>query len=97
MLFEWDKANREHIAEHDVTTDEAEQAFENDPVDLEVQDDDDDGFRYKQIGETNAGRILIFISANRGDFVRIATAFDAPKAFKDIYFRVKARQSWNKP
>jgi uncharacterized DUF497 family protein len=92
-IFDWDDENVSHIAIHKVTTDEAEQVFENDPVDLEVQEDDDDVFRYKQIGETSSGRILILMSTDRVDSVRIATAFDAPKALKDLYFRVKAKQT----
>lgn len=32
--FEWDDANIAHIAEHDVTPEESEQALLNDPLEL---------------------------------------------------------------
>jgi uncharacterized protein len=35
--FEWDKRNTEHIARHDVTPEEAEQALSSDPIELAVQ------------------------------------------------------------
>jgi uncharacterized DUF497 family protein len=95
MVFDWDDANRNHIAEHDVTVQEAEEVFENDPVDLEVQEHQDDGYRYRQIGETKAGRILVLLSTVREESVRIITGWDAPKAFKDFYLEKKARQSWS--
>ena len=95
MLFDWGDANRDHIAEHDVTVHEAEEVFENDPIDLEVQENESDGYRYRQIRETNAGRILILLSTVREEDVRIITAWDAPKAFKDFYLKKKAGQTWN--
>jgi uncharacterized protein len=90
--FDWDDANREHLAQHGVQPHEAEETFRNDPVDLEVQEDDDDGYRYKQIGETNAGRILVVMSTVRKGRVRIITAWDAPKAYKILYLEMKASQ-----
>jgi uncharacterized DUF497 family protein len=93
MTFDWNEENSRHIALHHVTPDEAEQAFDNDPIDLEVQEDEDDTFRYKQIGETSSGRILVLLSTDRGSVIRIVTAFDAPKALKDMYFRIKAKQT----
>ena len=37
IRFDWDKANTEHIALHGVMPEEAEQALENDPVDLDYE------------------------------------------------------------
>ncbi len=34
--FEWDAANLSHLAEHDVTPEEAEQVIEKDSVDLDL-------------------------------------------------------------
>jgi uncharacterized DUF497 family protein len=56
--FDWDRANIEHIAKHGVTPAEAEQVVLNDPVDLTLQLRDGEE-RTPQIGETNAGRILV--------------------------------------
>jgi len=33
-VFDWNDENREHIAKHRVTPEEAEQAVLNDPIDL---------------------------------------------------------------
>ena len=93
MQFDWDEENRTHLARHNVLPEEAEQTFINDPVDLEVQEDDDDGYRYRQIGETTSGRILVFLSTVRGESVRIITGWDAPKAYKDFYLMQKAKSS----
>ena len=35
--FDWDEANRNHLARHDVTADEAEEAILGDPLDIEMQ------------------------------------------------------------
>jgi len=93
MQFDWDSWNRDHIARHDVSTDEAEFAFLNGPVDLEYQDSDTDVHRYLQIGETSSGRILVILSTVRGSVVRIISAWDAPKGHKDFYMQEKARLS----
>jgi uncharacterized DUF497 family protein len=37
MEFNWDSANRAHIAEHAVSPEEAEQVVLNEPMDIEVQ------------------------------------------------------------
>jgi uncharacterized DUF497 family protein len=37
IRFDWDKANTEHIARHGVKPEEAEQALENAPVDLNYE------------------------------------------------------------
>jgi uncharacterized protein len=95
LFFDWDQAYRDHIAEHRVATAETEEAFLNAPLDLEVQEHETDLYRYRQIGETRSGRILVLLSTVRHDSVRIITAWDAPKAFKDFYLQQKARDTWN--
>jgi uncharacterized DUF497 family protein len=79
LIFDCDDANLDHIPRHNVTREEAEQALSNDPVDLGMQYDEQDGIRYQQIGETNAGRILVFVATWRDLAGRIFTAWDAPK------------------
>ena len=96
MSFDWDDANREHLARHDVTPHEAEEAFLNESLDLEVQTDEVDVFRYKQIGETNAGRILVFLSTVRGNSIRMISAWDAPKAYKHFYLKQRVKPTWNR-
>jgi len=37
MVFQWDQANTGHIAEHEVTPEEAEQVMASDPMTREFQ------------------------------------------------------------
>ena len=55
-IFDWDEANRKHLADHGVTPSEAEEVVTNDPLDLEEQFRNGEE-RLMQIGETNAMRI----------------------------------------
>jgi uncharacterized DUF497 family protein len=92
--FVWDDANRKHLSRHGVSISEAEQALNNDPIDVCVQSDEVDGERFQQLGETNVGRILLIVSTWRGDATRVITGWEAPKAFKDFYLANKARNVW---
>lgn len=82
--FDWDLANTEHIAKHGVTPEEAEQVVLNDPFDLTLQLRDGEE-RTAQIGETNAGRILVVITTWRKKLVRVVTAFPAKSALRKFY------------
>lgn len=84
-------ANRGHIAAHRVGCKEAEQVIQNEPFDLEFQTEDGEE-RFVQIGETDAGRILVVVSTWRGSKVRVVTAFDAPKAMKRVFLMEKGTQ-----
>jgi uncharacterized DUF497 family protein len=76
--FDWDDANIQHIAEHDVDAEEAEYVIAHDPLDVEVQVRESEE-RFVQVGATAVGRILLVISIERGDRVRVVTAFDASR------------------
>jgi uncharacterized DUF497 family protein len=88
MLFDRDDENRIHIAAHSVSCAEAEQLINNAPFDLEFETVKDEE-RFVQLGETNAGRILVVVSTWRKTLIRVITAFDAPKAMKRIYITQK--------
>ena len=64
LLFDWDDENRSHIAAHRVSCAEAEQVITNEPFDLEFQVMNGEE-RFVQLGETNAGRILVVVSTWR--------------------------------
>jgi uncharacterized DUF497 family protein len=60
LVFDWDEANRSHIARHHVTPGEVEEVFENDPFDV--------GFeivkgepRWTSLGHTDRWRILMVV------------------------------------
>jgi uncharacterized protein len=84
LQFDWDDENRGHVAAHDVSCAEAEQVIKNEPFDLEFQTENGEE-RFVQLGETNAGRILVVVSTRRKTWIRVITAFDAPKAMKSVY------------
>jgi|SRR5277367_875206 len=88
VLFDWDDENRTHIAVHSVSCAEAEQVISNEPFDLDFQTANDEE-RFVQLGETNAGRILVVVSTWRKTSIRVITAFDAPKAMKRLYIAQK--------
>ena len=56
-FFEWDEANIEHVASHNVTVCEAEEALSIAPLHLDTYIVDGE-IRSEEIGQTAAGRIL---------------------------------------
>ena len=82
--FEWDEGNVGHLARHDVSPQEAEQAIlDPDAVMLEIQYGDEE--RVKSVGRTNAGRIIVAVFAFRGAAIRAITAYDAPVRIQRLY------------
>jgi uncharacterized protein len=84
MQFDWDKENLAHIAAHDVSALETEQVINNEPFDLEFQTANGEE-RLVQLGETNAGRILVVVTTWRKTLIRVITAFDASKRMRRLY------------
>ena len=82
--FEWDDANRGHLAEHDVIPAEAEQVMLNDPLDFQAQIRDEEE-RSVQIGETDEGRILVVVTTLRRSRLRVVTAFPANRTTRRKY------------
>ena len=76
LSFDWDEANVGHVARHNVTPEEVEQVFTNDPMDLGVNVVDGEE-RYTGVGHTNRLRVLVLVWTMRGDATRPITAFDA--------------------
>lgn len=85
-LFDWDEDNIRHVAEHGVTPEEAEQVLFNDPADGGVQNQGGES-RYVEVGVTDALRVLVVISTNRGELTRVVTAYPATPSFCDFYAR----------
>jgi uncharacterized DUF497 family protein/predicted DNA binding CopG/RHH family protein len=83
MLFDWDDENRTHIAAHSVSCGEAEQVINNQPFDVRFQTVNGEE-RFVQLGETNAGRILVVVSTWREVLIRVITAFDASRAMNEF-------------
>jgi uncharacterized DUF497 family protein len=86
--FDWDDANIAHLAKHDVTPEEAEQVILNRPVDLgsQLRNGED---RLAQIGETDAGRILIIVTTTRGVRLHVVTGWPANKDYRRYFTSLK--------
>ena len=63
-FWDWDEENIGHLAGHPIAPAEAEQVIMNRPVDLEAQLRNGEK-RVAQVGETDAGRVLVVISTWR--------------------------------
>ena len=89
MQFDWNDANIQHIARHDVTPEEAEQVIQNDPVDVgaTLRNKED---RTLHLGETNAGRVLFLVATQRLGLIRVVTARPARRTERDFYSKHKA-------
>jgi uncharacterized DUF497 family protein len=74
-MFEWDRNNLRKIRAHKIKREEAEQTLVNDPILVDVQDVEVE-IRFVYYGETNAGRLLAVVATERGDNVRVVTAYD---------------------
>jgi len=90
LLFDWDDANRDHLALHGISMAEAEHAMLHEPYEIEIQYHEGDSQRITYIGETDPGRILIVLITWRDELMRIITAWDAPKTPKKQYLARKA-------
>jgi uncharacterized DUF497 family protein len=86
LSFDWDEANlgMGHVARHNVTPEEVEQVFANDPMDLGA-DAVDGEERYTGVGHTNRLRVLVLVWTMRGDATRPITAFDAGERLATRY------------
>jgi uncharacterized protein len=92
FVFEWDEENRSHIARHGVTPEEAEQALLNDPIDGGTQDHEGEE-RFVEVGATDAARILVVITTQRGELTRVVTAYPASPGFRQFYAIEKGLKS----
>ena len=89
MRFDWDDANINHLASHDVTSKEFEQAFRNDPIRL-YRTLHHRERRYAALGQTDQGRVLLFIYTKRGRKTRAITAHTAPRKLRKSYAEQKS-------
>ena len=88
LQFEWDEQNVRRLALHQIAPVEAEQVILNRPVDLEPHLRNSEQ-RLAQIGETDAGRVLIAITTMRDNKIRIVTAWPANKSYRRYFLSMK--------
>ncbi len=88
MPFLWDAGNIDHIARHDILPEEAEQVLENDPFDIARYFRNGEE-RLNQVGETDAGRVLVVVTTQRGEDTRVVTAHPADRDMRALYAQMK--------
>lgn len=76
LPFDWDQENVRHLRRHRVTPAEFEQVLLNDPLDMETQNEAGEE-RFKSIGITDSGRVLIAVWTYRNGKIRAVTAYRA--------------------
>jgi uncharacterized DUF497 family protein len=91
-LFDWDSANICHIAEHDITPEEAEEVILGDPLEMDFERRADGEDRWTYIGETKQAQVLQVVIALRGDKIRVVTAYQPTRRDKLLYLATKGGQ-----
>src|SRR5579859_1655174 len=84
-VFDWDEQNVGHIACHQIGPIEAEQVILNRPMDLssELRNGEE---RLVQVGETDAGRILIVVTTTiASGKLRVVTAWPAKERLRRYF------------
>ena len=84
--FEWDEGNLRHLRRHKISPEEFEQVILNEPLDWEYENLDGED-RFKSLGTTDAGRVLIVVWTIRQGCIRAITAYPASKPYRDIFWR----------
>lgn len=84
--FEWDKANIEHIAQHNVMPTEAEDLFfdTNNVLDEDTKHSIAEN-RFIIIGKTKEGRLLYQVFTKRGNKIRVISARDINRKEVQLY------------
>ena len=91
IAFEWDVSNLAHLKQHRVGPREIEEVFRNEPLDLEY-DIEAGEERFKSLGSTSRGRILIVVWTVRGGRVRPVTAYAASKRYRLLFSKSRGTQ-----
>jgi hypothetical protein len=84
--FDWDSHNRKRATRRRVTPEEAEQVLRNDPLAVQFQDHAAEE-RVLCLGQTNRGRLLAVVYAERGRAIRVVTAYPMTPRQEEFYFR----------
>ena len=89
-MFDWDRNNLRKVRTHRIKREEAEQTLLNDPIPIYEQDVAGE-LRFVYYGETDAGRLLAVIVTERGENLRVVTAYDLDAGQKREYLRRRAQ------
>jgi uncharacterized DUF497 family protein len=92
-MFEWDRNNLRKIRAHRITREEAEQVLPNDPIPVYEQDVEGER-RFVYYSETNASRLLAVVMTERGDNIRVVTAYDLDSGQRRDYIEKRVQGEW---
>jgi uncharacterized DUF497 family protein len=73
-VFDWNWNNLRKIRAHRITPQDVEQVLSNNPIPIYEQDVQGE-LRYVYYGETDKGRLLAVIVTERGEDIRVVTAY----------------------
>jgi uncharacterized DUF497 family protein len=89
LRFTWDVHNIDHLAQHDVQPEEAEQVLSGDILDLDYRITPDGEERWTALGQTASGRFLVIIWTMLDDgSYRPITAYSASVGLQSVYHRL---------
>ena len=89
-MFEWDANNLRKIRAHGIKAEEVEKALSNAPI-LIYERDVEGEARYVYYGETDSGRLLAVVLVERGETIRVVTAYDLDAGQKKDYLARRLR------
>jgi uncharacterized DUF497 family protein len=87
-VFDWNNENVRHLVRHQILPAEAEEVIQNRPCDLESHLRNCEE-RMSQVGETNAGRILIVVTTMQDEKIRVVTAWPAKERLRRYFLTQK--------
>ena len=86
--LDWDEANIRHLARHQISPLEFEEALTRDSIIIDVRDEGGED-RWYVLGATSSLRVLFLVFTFRGERVRPVTGWRADKKLQELYFRMK--------
>jgi uncharacterized DUF497 family protein len=89
-VFDWDENNLRKIRAHRIKAAEVEEGLSNNPILIYKQDVLQEP-RYVYYCETNEGRLLAAIVTERGEAIRVVTAYDLDAGQKKDYLTRRAQ------
>jgi len=89
-VFDWDQNNLRKIKAHGLQRAEVEQALSREPI-LIYEQDMDDEVRYVYYGETERIRLVALVVTERGEKIRVITAYDLDAGQKQDYLKCRAQ------
>ncbi len=89
-VFDWDKNNLRKIRAHRIKAEEVERTLSNDPIPIYEQEVEGE-MRHVYYGETDTGRLLAVVLVERGEKIRVVTAYDLDAGQKRDYLARRLR------